>query len=345
MWAARAALVLLLLTIGMLPLSPAIAQQSGARVEEELRRTDAKIELAESIIRESQSERARQLLEQAKSIQSSAWENFRQGRLLIAGKLTIEARLIAQRAMGLAREDLSIKNRAQRELEIAQSLLQDAKERITESREERALHLLDEARAQIDRGNTQIGEQHYEAALRLALSARRLIRQALRLADDAGGAGRAEIELERTESILERARAYAADAGDEQALLLLERATQIQERAHEAYRSSHFRAVFPGTREARSLAQRAMARIRGPVGKERVNVEIARTQEALARAAETVEGSANSSAQRLLENAKKHQERARRLLEKEKYRPAFAQAIVARRLATRAETMVKDEIH
>jgi len=319
--------------------SPLFAQ-TVLRIEEELRRTDGRIELAESIVREGQSERAHLLLEQAKRLQTTAWENFRSGRVLLAARITFEARVVAQRAIGFAREDVSVRNRAVRELEIAHTLLDDIKDRILESGNQTARRFLEEARAQIDRGRTQLGEQHYDAALRLALSSQRLLRRAMRLIEDSGGAGRAEMELERTNSILERARPLVSESDDEEALLLFDRAVHIQGQATEAFRSGQLRLVFPRTREARSLAHRSLSRVRGPLGQDRVNEEIARTDEALIRSSESVDASANPDAQRLLVNARNHQGRARQLLEKDQLRPALAQTIVARRLAFRAASMV-----
>jgi hypothetical protein len=342
----RTALGLLLVALAMSAIRPAPAlSQTVLRIEEELRRTDERIELAESIVREGQSERAHLLLEQAKRLQITAWENFRTGRPLIAARMTFEARVVAQRAIGFAREDLSVRNRAVRELEIANTLLDDVKDRILENGNATARRFLDEARAQIDRGRTQLGEQHYDAALRLALSAQRLLRRAMRLIEDSGGAGHAEMELERTDSILERARPLVKESEDEEATLLFDRAVQIQGQAFDAFRSGQLRLVFPRTREARSLAHRALSRVRGPVGQDRVLEEIARTDEALNRASETVEASARVDAERLLANARNHQGRARQLLEKDQFRPALAQTIVARRLAFRAAAMAGEAPH
>jgi hypothetical protein len=316
--------------------------QEPTRIEDELRRTDERLEQADAIIREGQSERAIVLLDQAKRVQRTAWETFRSSRPLAAARLTFEARQMAQRAVGIAREDISIRNRAVRELEIALTLYDDVKGRITESGSESARRLLDEARAQIDRGRTQLGEQHYDAALRLALSSQRLLRRALRLTDDMGGIARAEIELQRTDAILERARPLVSESQDQEAQLLFDRAVEIQARAAEAFRAGEFRIAFPRTREARSLAHRSLARIRGPIGPSRVQEEIARTDEALSRAAESIEHSGKAEAQRLLTSARNHQERARQLLDKQQLRPSLAQTIVARRLALRAATMAGD---
>jgi hypothetical protein len=69
------------------------------------------------------------------------------------------------------------------------------------------------------------------------------------------------------------------------------------------------------------------------------------TAEILSRSEETVRNSANPAALRLLENGRKHQERAGQLVERQKYRLALAQTLVARRLADRAVAMAGNTLH
>lgn len=319
---------------------PAVAAP-GDRVEEELQRTDRTIEKAEAIVREGHSQRARELFEQARQLQSQAWENFRASRFLAAGKLTLQARALALRASGLARGDMGLENRARRELEVAGAMLQDALADLSATPNDNANRLLDEARTQIERGRTQVGEQHFEVALRLALSAQRLIRQALDLGESAGGTARAERELERTDGIIERASAPVRESNDDEAILLFQRAVELQSKAREAHRAGTPRAVVPRTREARALASRALARVRGPVDAVRVQEEIERTDVAIDRAAEVIEASGDAIAARLLASARDHEARAAESLQKGELRAALAQTLVARRLAGRAVSTIE----
>ncbi len=313
------------------------------RVEDELRRTEHALESAESVVREGRSERARDILDVGRGVQTKAWENFRENRLAVARQMTFEARKLAVKAAALARGDAGLKARAQREIEVAETMLRDALDEMSSTRSEPALRLLDQARAQIERGRTQLGQQNYEAALRLALSAQRLIRQALDLGDVIGAPMRLDRELERTDGVLERAGEPVRESGDEVAIRLLARAVELQAKARDAKASGSWRLALAGTREARTLALRALARAHGPLDAGRVREELERTDHDLARAAEVVDASDSVSAMRLLVTARSHQDRARSLAGEQDFRSALAQTLVARRLALRSIQMAQGD--
>ncbi len=312
------------------------------RLEEELERTDRALETADGIVGESRSQRAKDLLAQGHRVQAEAWETYRGGNSIGSMRLTLQARRFGVRAVGFARSDDVLEQRGRRELENADNMLRSATERIAENPSDAALRLLDEARAQIDRGRRQLGEQHFEAAFRLALSAQRLIRQALEVNDAAAGEPRRiERELERTDNMIERAGEPVRESHDQDATTLLDRATTMQRTAWESYRAGQARAAVAQTREARNLATRAVARVNGPVSEQRVADEIGATDRLLEQAREAITSSADPSAARVLENARMHQERANDLLGEGDLRPALAQTLVARRLASRAEELAR----
>jgi tetratricopeptide (TPR) repeat protein len=331
------------LTLGAGSAPVAFAQDTAQdRVEEELDRTDRALENASDVVGESHSQRAKDLLNQGHRVQAQARQSFSDKRPVVALRLTLEARRLGVRAVGFARSDDSLGDRARRELEIADTMLRTALEEVATGQNDAAMRLLDEARAQIDRGRRQLGEQHYEAAFRLALSAQRLVRQALELNNGVGGVGRAERELERTDAVLERVRGPIEESGQEDAILLLSRAVQLQGSAWEAFRGGQPRIAIARTREARQLASRALARVHGPVSEERVIDEIGNTDRVLEKAQETVEASGAENARRLLESARSHQERATQLMRGNELRSALAQTLVARRLAARAEDLTRE---
>jgi hypothetical protein len=318
--------------------APGAGAQSTAdeRVALELERTDRALENAGQVVGESRSERATQLLGQGRRIQDRAWQSYRESRLVLAGRLTLEARRFAVRAVGFARSDGSLEGRARRELEVADTMLRSAFEEMAGARNDASIRLLEEARAQIDRGRRQLGEQHFEASLRLALSAERIVRQALELNSGEGGPGRAERELERTDASLERARASAQGSNDAEAVLLLERAVELQGSAWEAFRAGQPRVAVAHTREARSLASRVSLRVTGSFSAERVAHEIETTSLAIEHAQGAIESSSAAAAASILETSRTHQARATELLGTGDFRRALAQTLVARRLASRA---------
>jgi tetratricopeptide (TPR) repeat protein len=322
--------------------APALAQEPGGRVEEELRRTDEHLQRVAPVVRESDSERARELLEQALRVQGQAWEVFRSGRPAIALRLTREARDLGARALVLARGDRSLKTRAEQELERAARMLEHVREELGGSLEEPARRLLEEAAGQIERGRAHFAEQHYEVALRLAISAQRLIRQAGSLGPGPAGDSRVLRELERTDHLIERAAPLIRESGHEEAGRILDSAIELQAKAWEAYRAGGLRPALALTREARGLIHRALSIVRGPVDAERVMRTLEETGAILERAAEVVRSSGVDHALRLLEKAIEHQSRARRFLEEAKLRNALAETRVARRLGLRAIQLAEE---
>lgn len=330
-------LVLVALAAGFAP--AAHAQGGGNRVEEELQRTDEVLARAADLVRESDSARARDLLEQAFRIQAEARGHFGNGRMLQAGRLTLEARALGARAATLARDDGASRTRAERELERAIREIGHARERLATGASREADALLDQAAGLAERARGAFGEQQYEASLRLAVASQRLVAQALVL----GGANagrRLDRELERTDLLLERVGTIVHESGDAAAGALLESAHAMQRRAHEAARDGHPREAMVRTREARDLANRARASLGGAEDHAAVEAAVAATDAALARAADLVRASDSRAAATLLERAQDHQSRAHAALDAGDLRRAMAQTRVARNLALRALQLV-----
>jgi tetratricopeptide (TPR) repeat protein len=331
----------LLLTLFLGSVSPCAAQGAGDRIREELMRTDDGLARAAEVVSESDSQRARELLKQARIVQDGAWGQFRSRHFTVAGRLTQEARKLGARALTMAREDNTLRNRAERELEKAARALRRARDELGENPNEQAVQLLEEARAQIQRGRQQLGEQNYEVALRLAVSAQRLIRQGA--GTGVGGSDRRILrELERTDSLIDRARPIVRESGNEEAMRVLERAISLQDDAWGAYRDGRPRRALNFTREARSQVQRALVLARGPVDADRVAKALLETDRLLERAAEIMREAGDERAEQVLEKATEHQMRAKRLFDDEQYRKALAETRVARRLAMRAIRMVEE---
>jgi hypothetical protein len=331
------AATLSLLGLVLLAPRPAAAQGNAPdRLEEELRRTDEVLEQAAALVRESDSARARELLEQARGIQAAARGHYRGERYLLAGKLTLEARALAGRAATLAREDASLLERAQREMDRASRELARAREQVGPSSS--SARLLEEADALLDRARATFGERHYQAALRLAVAAQRLAGQAVAL--DGGQGWRLARELERTDHALERVEPLVAASGREEVARLLDQAREMQGRAWEAFRSGRSREALALTREARALANRLRGSLGAADDPTAVEDALRETQVILERAGEEIRPSGDAAAIGLLERAADHQARARAALERGDVRRALAQTRVARSLAKRALQLI-----
>ena len=338
----RANRLFLTALLGALLALPAAAQDGRDRVEEELRRTDDGLDRAREIVVESTSQRARDLLENAFRIQENAWTSFREDRPLVAANLTREARNLGLRAVTLAREDRSLRNRAQREGEKAERALNRAREQLGDNPDPQAIRLLEEAQAQIQRARVQFGEQHFEAALRLAVSAQRLIKQAVGASTGHGGGERVRRELERTDRLIERVSSVLRDTDNPEALRLLDRGRDLQRDAWNALRAGRPRVALAKTQEARGLVNRAHSLVRGPVDRASVDQALGETERVLDRAAERVRESRVERAREVLDKAREHQSRAVDLAGAGQLRRALAETRVARNLAMRAIRLAEE---
>jgi hypothetical protein len=327
-WTAR----WLLAAVTVLAMVSAVAAQTGDRVREEVARTDEILERAAAVVRESESLRARELLDRAVQIQREARLNLEAARLLIAGRLTLEARGLAARALTLAREETATRSRAEREMERAARALDLARETLREVPPP-ASRVLMEATALLERSRTSFREQQYNASLRLALAAQRLVAQAL--AHGPVGGPRLQRELERTDHVLERVREIEAALPQAQ-VEALARAVNLQDAAWAAFRDRRAEEAASRTREARTIALRVRSESGPLVDDAAVGDALRETQVLLDRAADVIGGADDGRAAMLLERAQEHQHRARAMLESGHLRPALAQTRVARNLAARA---------
>ena len=338
--AARRLIALVVLLLGVLGASPAPAQTAD-RLEQELRRTDQVIDDASLVVRDGDSVRARDILDIARRIQRDAWESFPATRLLISRNLTLEARATAGRALSLAREDDTVRERAQREMDRAEQTIGRARDRVDEYPSPEATRLLDQASALLTRSRGTFGEQHYLAAMRLALAAQRLAAQAASFGTT-GDVRRLSRDLDRTDHLLERVQSLVDERGDAPSAKQLEQAHSMQDAAWAAFREGRSREAHARTREARGLANRVRVELGGVETPSAAPAALAETREILDRAADVVRSSGDEHARALLDRAAEHQSRAQASLDAGDVRRALAQTRVARQLAKRALQLVND---
>ena len=336
---ARAAFAVGLAWLLLATLPPAALAQGRQRIEDELRRTDEILDRAAEIVRDSDSARAHDLLDQARRIQGDARGQFAGGRFVQAGRLTLEARTIGARAATLARDDSSLGQRAERELERAARELDRVRDGLGDSRPAGALNLLDEATSLLERARGAFAEQQFQAAIRLAIASQRLAAHALVLGGG-DGSRRLDRELERTDHLLDRLGPIVAAADDVAATRSLEEARALQARAREAERGGHPQAAMALTREARTLGNDVRARLGAVDDPAAVERALGETDRALERAANIVFPSGVTTARALLERARDHQSRGHAAFDAHDFRRALAQTRVARNLAARALQLV-----
>jgi hypothetical protein len=323
------------------------------KLEEELIRNDEMLREAAGIVEASESDRARRLLQNAKMIQDTAWNLFQQCSLqnLRACRSSAEAATRARReirhAVQVAREESNLERAAQQAIDRAQHMLEEAAGQLRAEgvENERAVRLLGQARAQLERAREQFRERRYQVAHGLAENAVRLVHQVLNVDDRVEWQpDRVHRELERTARLIERARPVVTESGDQRAMQLGMRAIELQERAVQAFRDQNLAVAIRLTREARELVHKVLRMTEGPVDPELVERALEQTDNLIARAEPRVRESGIERAVQLFEKGLERQAKARQQLADEQLSAALAQTRVARRLVQEAIDLVESAI-
>jgi hypothetical protein len=260
-----------------------------------------------------------------------------------AARATTGARREALKAIRIAREQSSYEEESARLLGQTASLLDEARRILSEKPDPRRERLLDQATAQLERAREQDRIRHFQVSIRLSQNAERLTRQAM----DVGGSGevageRLERELARTDQLIERARGFVGEGGndqggDDEARRLIEQATAFQARARSAQGEGRPLLALRLTREAQDLTAKALRLADDGADQAQVEIALDQTDQLIERLEPVVRASAEPEALKLLEEAQKHQARARNLGGEKQWSLALAQTRVARNLVLDAE--------
>ncbi len=344
------------ITVALLAtISPAASAQfsvndSREQLERELGRTDEQLEGAWEVVKASESDRARHLLNNATMIQQTAWDLFSLCGLTNAracsnsAKATTRARREIRHAVQVAREDSSQERAAQQAIDRAQRMVDEAGSTpvMDSVADDRLQRLLGQAQAQLERAREQFRERHFGVALQLANGSMRLIQQALQVDDgQQWHPDRVGRELERTQRLLDRAAPVIRQSGNQRALQLLEHAIASQDRARRALDDRRPLLAVRHTREARGQAQRALGMAEGPIDLELARRAIQQTDQLITRVEPEVREAGIERALELLEKGLERQVKARELLDQERLNASLAQTRVARRLVNEALDMVR----
>jgi hypothetical protein len=238
---------------------PALAQEpTRERVQTALDQTDRRIEQAQTLVSGADNDQAEIELTTASDMQTRARGAFTANQLRLSLGLTLDARAHADRAIALVR-GLPDPDRVRVQLERTRELIDRARDRIEECRNERARALLRVAVEMQARAESAVGDGRYLAALQLTLSARDRVLRALRLCNIADNVQEAsERALRRTQELIGRARDVVAENDREPARVALARAVELQSQAEVQFRLDHFEASLRLTQSARAFAHRAM---------------------------------------------------------------------------------------
>ncbi len=328
-----------LVVLALLCCLGALVTEAGAQERERLRieleRTDQIQERARAVVEEHGNLRAReqlrfafQLQERAKTIAFSPYAGLTE--LQRALELTRRARALAERAVQIASQQAHLEQRAQQALDRLERRLEEARAVAGEVPDERSVRTLEFASRRLEQAREAFHEQRFQEVIGIAIDTTRFLDSFVR--PEPGQ--HLERMLENTRHLLERA---AADAGDNaRAQELLQRATRLLEQVEAQRLAGHPDAAERLVQEARELVLNAMRLGEAPLDAARVDLVLEETAAYVDDAVQRVQDSANQEAVTLLENAKRHLERARELRLADKLQQALEEARVARNLARRA---------
>jgi len=334
--------VLLILTICLC--SGDAFGQARDKVQYELEKTDAIIERATEAIGESGSRIAEQRLSNAVTLQEKAWDRYRSGMLKQAATLTINARELAIKAIGVAQSAEERSELVQREIERTDELIRKSEERTNISESERAFVLLESAVKAQTEAREFFRANRMRIALTVTLNARETARKALELADAVETAqDRLQRELDRTDQLIQKAQETATGiSANGQIGNLLQQAENLQQKAKLEYSEGRHRIALEETQRARDLAVEALELMEQEVQPDRIERYLDKTDQEIERLQSELTQNPNSQAQNLFDAAITHQEKARAAFAEGDMNRTVVEAKAARELTVKAIELIVD---
>jgi hypothetical protein len=312
--------------------------QSGEKVRQELEITDRMLREAEPIVEQSGVPEAQDFLRQAEGKQQDAWRSHGRREYIRSLAETKQARFMLRQALELARLD---PERIRAELRRTGDLINESRAMVTRSGVRQAIELLRIAEAEQDGSRREFGARHFRVAFKLTMTARLHAQKAVQLARRFGDPEQVLREVERTDELLERARAKLQGLDGENQLLhqlqeLFERARAWQVQARESWRGGQQREALKLTFGARNLLLRAWEMGRGNQDPELVAEALAETGRLLKTWQDGIRSGGDPEEAALLDKAVQRQQRARDQFAAGSLVQALGETTAARRLLNRA---------
>lgn len=238
------------------------------RVRAELERTDQVIEHARELISHSNYAGARIALEAAVKLQNEAWDVFRDARLnrdlVIAKRLTVQAREQAQRAVSSGHNAEDNVSALQNKLERTTEMLSQARSMTGGHGNSRHQSVLDAAADLLDRAWEMYRNGQYRAALKLVNQAEETARKVVNASQQQQQRlGQLDRQAEMIRDGLDRVEATLAECQSEVAVKLMEQARQAYRLAVQLRNENRYTAAIQSLKNARKMAEQAARECRG----------------------------------------------------------------------------------
>jgi tetratricopeptide (TPR) repeat protein len=309
--AARAAWVFSFLLLVVLVPSRAMAQAGGDAVRQYIERTDELLQWAQGLVRETESEPARRVLQQAVELHQRSLGLMERGMMAESLGLARRARDAVWHAVRVAREASGLDERIRVRAERFQDEHRNLVERATDARNRSALDFLERARSQAERARDIYQQGDLKLAWNLMETAGDLMHRAARLLAESGGPERLTSELDRTRELIDRQRErLGAGATDAQSQLLAE-AEEALQRALAARDEEQPGRALQLVGLATSLARRAGDgdAATGP-GVDAVRRQMERFDARAERVADRIREANSPPARKMFERARQQRDRA-----------------------------------
>lgn len=152
-----------------------------------------------------------------------------------------------------------------------------------------------------------------------------------------------ERELERTEEMIRQAAELAGAAGNAQAAELVKNAMELQEQARQAFRNGFFEVARIRTTAARTIVAKVMAMLLDPKERaDRVESELQRTDDLLAKTREALGPAGPEMARSLLDAAFRQESQAWEQFRAGNHRPALRMTNQVREILTRLRLQMEE---
>lgn len=226
-------------------------------LDRQLEKTDRAIERLAEHLAQTNDDKLRGVLDEARELQRRAREAASSGQTRMALELSERARNLAMRGIRSLSSGASAEN-VERALELTDQLLDRAREMVGERDSDRADQRVRQAQELQDGAKEHYRQENYEQALRMTLRAREILKQGIAAGAHELDAGEVESALGGTDGIIARANETVSGSSNDVAKDLIVRAEAKQKRAREAFSDGRLREALANTRIARKLAQRAV---------------------------------------------------------------------------------------
>jgi len=219
-------------------------------------------------------------------------------------------------------------------LELLERRIEEARNLAGDAPDPRSVRTLEFAERRLEQAREAFHEQRFQEVLRMGLEARRLLDGFVR----PPASRHVERMLENTARLLENTQDDMPD--DPRAQELLRRAEQLLEQAEASWLAGRMEETERLVRQAREQVLRALRRGTTPPEQTHVDLVLEDAPTFVEEVAQQASGTESTEAMSLIENARRHLERARGLRLEEKLERALEEARVARNLAYRASQLV-----